>query len=46
MFEALKAIHAIVPDAKVNAVGYCLGGTLLSMAAAYLGGRRTRLSIL
>jgi polyhydroxyalkanoate synthase subunit PhaC len=37
VFEALKAIHAIVPDAKVNAMGYCLGGTLLSMAAAYFG---------
>jgi len=36
VLEALNAIQAIVPDGKVNAVGYCLGGTLLSMAAAYL----------
>ena len=27
-------IGAIVPDRKVHAAGYCLGGTLLSIAAA------------
>jgi polyhydroxyalkanoate synthase len=36
VLEALKAIETIVPGSKVNAVGYCLGGTLLSIAAAYL----------
>lgn len=36
ILDALKAIEAIVPGSKVNAVGYCLGGTLLSIAAAYL----------
>ncbi len=31
---ALDAISNILPDQKVHAVGYCLGGTLLSIAAA------------
>ena len=34
IMEALKAISSIVPERKVNALGYCLGGTLLTIAAA------------
>ena len=34
LFDALDAIAAVVPGHKVHAVGYCLGGTLLSIGAA------------
>jgi polyhydroxyalkanoate synthase len=34
IMDALDAVGAIVPDARVHGVGYCLGGTLLSIAAA------------
>ncbi|MEO1964859.1 alpha/beta fold hydrolase [Hyphomonas sp.] len=34
VMDALDAISAICPDRKVHAAGYCLGGTLLSIAAS------------
>ena len=34
IMAALDAIGTIVPDRKVHAVGYCLGGILLTIAAA------------
>jgi len=34
ILSALDVINAIVPEQKIHAAGYCLGGTLLSIAAA------------
>ncbi len=36
LFAALDAVKAIAPKTKINAVGYCIGGTLLSIGAATL----------
>ena len=35
IFESLDVIGAVTGEAQVNAVGYCIGGTLLSIALAY-----------
>ena len=37
IMAALDAVEQIVPDQPVQAVGYCLGGTLLAIAAAAMG---------
>ncbi|MBS1191431.1 MAG: poly-beta-hydroxybutyrate polymerase [Rhodocyclaceae bacterium] len=34
IMEALQVVNTVVPGRPVHAVGYCLGGTLLSLAAA------------
>ena len=34
VFQALSIINKILPNQKVHATGYCLGGTLLAIAAA------------
>jgi len=36
IFDSLAAIRRLVPDQPVHACGYCLGGTLLSIAAGAL----------
>ena len=34
IMDALKVINTVVPEQKVHLVGYCLGGTLASIAAS------------
>lgn len=34
VMAALDVVNAIIPDTPVHAVGYCLGGTMLAIAAA------------
>lgn len=42
VLDALDTIGRIVPGRRIDTVGYCLGGTLLAIAAAWLGGQDDR----
>ncbi len=37
VMDAINAVTTVVPGKQVHAVGYCLGGTLMSIAAAAMG---------
>ncbi len=36
VLEALEVVQTVLPRHKIDAMGYCLGGTLLAIAAAHL----------
>ena len=40
VMAAIDAVSKVVPDEKIHACGYCLGGTILSIAAASMGRHR------
>ncbi|SEP04055.1 PHA/PHB synthase family protein [Aquisalimonas asiatica] len=40
VMAALETVNAVVPDQRVHGVGYCLGGTLLMIAAAAMARQR------
>lgn len=39
LISAINTINHIVPNTRIHAAGYCLGGTMLAVAAAYMGGK-------
>ena len=39
IFEALDIVEKITGEPKVNAIGYCVGGTLLAVSLAYMAAK-------
>jgi len=39
IMDAIKTINHIIPEKKIHTVGYCIGGTLLMIAAAAMAGK-------
>ena len=42
ILEALDAVEQATGESAVNALGYCVGGTLLSATLAYMAATRRR----
>lgn len=40
VISAINTISNLMPNIPINTVGYCIGGTLLMIAAAYLAGKK------
>ncbi len=40
VMAAIDKVCELVPDTKIHACGYCLGGTILAIAAATMAGKR------
>lgn len=39
IIAAIDVINSVIPGVQINATGYCIGGTLLMMAAAYMAAK-------
>lgn len=42
VLSAIDVVNKLMPNIPINTVGYCIGGTLLMIAAAYLAGKKDR----
>lgn len=39
LMSAIDTINNIIPNTQIHTVGYCLGGTMLAVTAAYMAGK-------